>query len=184
MNPGIPAASLIVLACAAGNRWLVADPVLHVLLQLPLLAASGSLLVPPQRVVADWRWAAGGIAPLIMALNGVAFWMLPRSIDGAVDGGMMSLAKFVSLPVIGALITVCWRRGHALLLAFVKAQVVSMAGFLAFLYTHSPVRLCNSYLIDDQWRLGVAFLWLGVALAGYWALGLFRVPASIQSELH
>ena len=95
----------------------------------------------------------------------------------------MTVTKFISLPVIGALLSLSWSRAHALLKAFVRAQAVSMAGFMAFLFTHSPVRLCNSYLVEDQWRLGEGFLWAGIALALFWTLELFRWPVSARPDL-
>ncbi|MET4133773.1 hypothetical protein ABIE62_002929 [Porphyrobacter sp. MBR-155] len=166
LRPGL--AAIIMLSCLLGNRALEADPVLHVLVQLPMLGLCGVLLSPR----CEWRWAQGGFAPLLAALFGIAFWMLPRSIDGAVSFPLMTLAKFLSVPLIGALLAIGWRQAHALLRGFLKAQAVSMAGFMAFLFTHSPVRLCNNYLIDDQWRLGFGFLFLAIGLAMAWTIPL------------
>ncbi len=166
LRPGL--AAIIMFACILGNRALEADPVLHVLVQLPMLGLCGALLAPRR----EWRWAQGGFAPLLAALFGIAFWMLPRSIDGAVSFPLMTLAKFLSVPLIGALLVIGWRQAHALLRGFLKAQAISMAGFMAFLFTHSPVRLCNNYLIDDQWRLGFGFLFLAIGLAMAWTIPL------------
>lgn len=162
----------LLLFCLLGNDWLVADPVRHVLLQLPLLALVGWLAFPAT-AGQDWRWADGGFTPLLMALFGVAYWMLPRVIDASVNEPAMALVKFTSLPAIGAAVALGWRRAHPLLRGFAKAQTISMAGFMAFLFTHSPVRLCNNYLIADQWRLGESFLWLAITLAMVWSAPLF-----------
>ena len=175
LRPGL--AAIIMFACILGNRALEADPVLHVLVQLPLLGVCGALLAPRR----EWRWAQGGFAPLLAALFGIAFWMLPRSIDGAVSFPLMTLAKFLSVPLIGALLVIGWRQAHALLRGFLKAQAISMAGFMAFLFTHSPVRLCNNYLIDDQWRLGFGFLFLAIGLAMAWTIPLLSNARSRAS---
>lgn len=158
--------------CALANSWLAADPVRHVLIQLPLLALAGWLLARPH-VSNRGRWANGGYAPLIAVLFATIFWMLPRSIDAAVGETMHILAKFVSLPAMGALAAIGWQRGHPILRGFVKAQIISMSGFMAFLFTHAPSRLCNNYLIDAQWRLGEAFLNLALILAAIWTVPLF-----------
>lgn len=157
--------------CLFGNDWLVADPVSHILVQLPLLGLVGWLAFPAAAGW-SWRWAAGGFAPLLFALFGLAYWMLPRVIDASVSEPAMLLAKFVSLPAIGAAVALGWRRAPPMLRGFVKAQTISMAGFMAFLFTHSPVRLCNNYLIADQWRLGESFLWLAIGLAIAWTAPL------------
>lgn len=86
----------------------------------------------------------------------------------------MHTLKFITLPIAGAALRMAWARMHPLLIGFVKAQCISMAAFMAFLLTHAPVRLCNNYLIDDQWRLGWGFLWLAVALAITWIAPLFQ----------
>ncbi len=157
--------------CLLGNDWLVVDPVRHILLQLPLLGLAGWFALPAA-TGRSWRWAAGGFAPLLFALFGLAYWMLPRVIDASVSEPAMLLAKFVSLPAIGAAVALGWRRAPPMLRGFVKAQTISMAGFMAFLFTHSPVRLCNNYLIADQWRLGESFLWLAIGLAIAWTAPL------------
>ena len=175
--------------CLLGNDWLVADPVRHVLVQLPLLALAGWLSFHGS-AGQGWRWAEGGFAPLLFALFGIAWWMLPRVIDASVSEAGMMLVKFASLPAIGAAVALGWRRAHPLLRGFAKAQAISMAGFMAFLFTHSPARLCNNYLIADQWRLGEGFLWLAIVLAIAWSFPLFtgraakHPPASSQRIQH
>ena len=75
--------------CLLGNDWLVADPVRHVLVQLPLLALAGWLAFHGS-AGQGLRWAEGGFAPLLFALFGIAWWMLPRVIDASVsEAGMM-----------------------------------------------------------------------------------------------
>ena len=85
----------------------------------------------------------------------------------------MDLGKFLSVSLlVGAPLGMAWSRLHPLLRGFVKAQSVSMLGVLGFLYTHAPVRICNSYLVSDQERLGVGFLLVAGGLAACWSLPL------------
>lgn len=168
-------AVVIFAACIAFNSWLISDQVGHVLVELPALALCG-WLASGRFADREPTWALGGYAPLLVAAFGIAFWMLPRSIDAAVATPPFILAKFTILPLIGSMIRVGWRQAHPLLRGFVKAQTISMCGFMAFLFTHAPVRLCNSYPIDSQWRLGMGFLWLALALAVVWSLPLFVSP--------
>lgn len=166
-------AGIIFSGCLLFRNSLEADPVTHVLVQLPLLAWCGaavaSVVVNPHA-----NWNKTGVAPLLVAIFSAAFWMLPRSIDAAVTSPLVAAGKFFSLPLlVGAPLALGWARAHPLLRGFLKAQSISMLAVLAFLYTHAPVRLCNVYLVDDQVRLGIGFLASAVALALVWALPLF-----------
>lgn len=161
------------LAALLLRKPLEADLVAHVLGQLPLLVLAGALiardLIDPR---ADWN--RGGVAALLAAGFMAAFWMLPRTIDAALNGRSMEAAKFIMMPALGMALATGWTRAAPLLRAFLKAQAVSMCGVLAFLYSHAPVRLCNFYLVDDQIRLGYAFLFLVPALVVLWVEPLFR----------
>jgi hypothetical protein len=59
-------------------------------------------------------------------------------------------------------------RAHPLTRAVIKAQTVSILAVMAFLYTHAPMRLCNAYLAEDQYRLGIGFLALAFTAATAW----------------
>ncbi len=171
--------ALLLCGCAAGHRILEADPVTHVLVMLPLLAISGSLLVAATElrslVIAE-RYAN---ALSLLATFTILFWMLPRYIDASLTSPAIACAKFVSLPIlVGGVLAVAWRQSTPLLRGFLKANAISMLGVLAFLYTHAPVRICNSYLVADQERLGYGFLFAAFGLAAAWTLPLFLPPSS------
>ena len=169
-------AALLIALCAVFRVLLESDPVTHVIVQLPVLAFAGWLAAgafPVSKAVA-WRYDAGGLAGVQALIFTVAFWMLPRSIDGALDEPMMEFAKFVSIPLlVGAPAAWSWPRLQPVLRGFLKANAISMMGILAFLYTHAPIRICNSYLVSDQERLGMAFLCVSFGLSIFWTLPLF-----------
>lgn len=157
---------------------LEADPVTHVLLQLPLLGWSGWLVA---------RWAGIGAVTLrpaaanalsLAAVFTILFWMLPRYIDASLTDWPAALAKFISIPMLaGATLAIAWHRTHPFLRGFLKANAISMLVVLAYLYTHAPVRICNSYLVVDQERLGLGFLGAALMLSVAWSLPLFLGPA-------
>jgi hypothetical protein len=179
----LPAAAgatlLVLLALPLLRLWLEASLVSHVLMQMPLLALSGWLLgaaIAPRLYKAMEQWNRCGIPGLALAVFTSLFWMLPRSVDGAVQYGGHEMLKFLTLPCVGAALALSLRRTHVLLAAILKANLVSMLGVLAWLYTAAPVRLCNSYLASDQRMLGVGMALLGCFLALNWALGLLFGP--------
>lgn len=172
MMPNVPLAAALVLAATLLRTPLEALPLTHVLVQLPMLALAGALLAP-LLPLGRGEWNRGGWACLILAISGIAFWMLPRHIDAALSRPLWEAGKFLSLPlVVGLPLALGWARAHPLLRGVLKAQALSMLGVMAFLYTHAPVRLCNSYLVEDQQRLGLGFLVLALALAAGWVAPL------------
>lgn len=182
-------AALLIAASTGFRAPLEATPITHIIIQFPMLAWAGWLIADviikqnPSRAPSELN--AGGVAGLLIAIFAVAFWMLPRSIDAALTTAEMEWAKFLSVPfLIGAPLRLSWHRAHLLLRGFLKANALSMLGVLAWLYTAAPIRVCNSYLIDDQRQLGVAFLFtaLGLTLAWSWPLFFGNLGASRQSR--
>lgn len=177
----------LIAGCAVLRGPLEADPVTHMLVQLPALAWAGWLFADialshgRDRPVSDFN--AGGVAGLLVVLFGVAFWMLPRSIDGALTSPTMEIAKFITVPLlIGAPLRCSWSRAHPLLRGFLMSNALSMLGVLAWLYTAAPIRVCNSYLVSDQQRLGMAFLFVALGLALAWGGRLFFAPRAAATS--
>lgn len=171
----VPAALLIAAAFLLRGR-LEALPLTHVLVQMPALVLAG-VLVAPRTGFGQGEWNRGGWACLLVAGFGVAFWMLPRHLDAVVADSGWEAAKFVSLPLgVGLPLAAGWARAHPLLRAVIKAKSLSMLAVLAYLYTHAPVRLCNAYLAEDQYRLGLGFLFLALAAGAAWIVPLLFAP--------
>lgn len=165
--------TVIFAAAAAVQPWVASDPLVHMLVQFPLLGGVGFAL--GRRISLPERWTG---AAVIIGIATVFFWMLPRSLDSALTSWTMHLAKFTTLPLAAGLpLTLAWPRLHRVLRGFVKAETISMLGVLGFLYTHAPIRICNSYLITDQVRLGFGFFWVAAALAILWSLPVFLGPS-------
>ncbi|MDN5929417.1 MAG: hypothetical protein L0I29_20385 [Hyphomicrobiales bacterium] len=158
----------LIASAALFRGPLEASPLTHVLVQLPILALAGALIAPLLRF-GRGDWNRGGWACLLAAGFGIAFWMLPRSIDAVLADMRWEVAKFLALPfLVGLPLAAGYARAHPLTRAVIKAQTVSMLAVMAFLYTHAPMRLCNAYLAEDQYRLGIGFLALAFATAAAW----------------
>ncbi len=162
------AAGLFVLA-AITQMWVAADPVIHVLVQFPLLGLCGYLLGRDRFIPGHWAGSA-----LALAIFFFLFWMLPRSIDDALAHWQIHVMKFITLPLgTGLPLALSWKYLPPVLKGFLKAQCITMFGILGFLYTHAPVRICNSYLLDDQIRLGYGFFYLACGLSVFWTIPVF-----------
>jgi hypothetical protein len=170
---------VILLALPLSRTWLEASLVGHVLVQMPLLALSGWLFGAAFATRLDkvmGRWNQYGVAGLTLVIFTTLFWMLPRSIDSAIQYTGYEVLKFVSLPCAGAALVLSFQRTNALLRGALEANLISMLGVLAWLYTAAPVRLCNSYLGSDQEMLGAGMALLAGALAITWGFGLLFGP--------
>lgn len=170
-----PAVLFFLVACAV-QPFVAGDPVVHVLVQMPALVIAGALL--GLRLTLP-KTCAG--AALILALTTAAIWMLPRSVDAALISWAGMAAKFLTLPLFcGAPLALSWPKIGPVLRGFLKGQALSMLLVLGFLYTHAPLRICKSYLVDDQLRLGVGFVYVACGLALIWLVPVFTGPLKLS----
>ena len=143
--------------------------ILHMLVQIPLLAVAGALtataLVPRWRATLE-RWNENGISGTLMAAIVSSWWMVPRALDAALASPTMEVAKFVSLPLfVGAPLALSWSRLGPMGRGFVIANVLPMWSVVGWLYLVAPVRVCNFYLVEDQSVAGAGLLLVSVGLA-------------------
>ena len=100
------------LALPWTRQWLESVMILHMLVQIPLLAGAGALMVID--LPATWRarlasWNRNGVSGILMAVAASSWWMAPRALDAALASPAMELAKFVSLPLfVGVPLALSW----------------------------------------------------------------------------
>lgn len=149
----------------------------HVLVQLPALVLCGyvfglSLRTGAARISESWNH--GGATGIAVVLPAAAIWMLPRAVDAAIDSTWVEVAKFVTVPLlVGMPLALSVPQFGPITFGFLKAKFISMALFLGWLFSVAPVRLCNSYLADDQVLVGAAWLAIAAAAVLSWTVPLF-----------
>ncbi len=157
-----------VLAVSPVRHALESTMTLQMLAQIPLLALAGwwfARCIPARldRRLADWNHL--GISGLLLASLTSVVWMLPLAMDAALDDPRVTLAKFLSVPLlIGVPAALSWPRAGFVVRGVVLLEVTATAFRLGWLYLISPVRLCSNYLLDDQQRLGTCLLAVGLAI--------------------
>ena len=170
------------LAMPPARAWLEASMVLHMLVQLPLLAVIGFWLGRQWLNATDLRAAralttmqsfnAGGATGLIAASFTMLLWMLPRMLDLARLDPAIDALKLVSVPAAGLAVALSWPRLPAVARGVVHSEAIATLLRFGWGYLAAEERLCLAYLAGDQQRSGELLLWAGAV----YALGLVWRP--------
>ena len=171
------AALLIVLALPPVHSAMVASMTRHMLVQLPLLMAVGWLVaaaLPQHWTMRLGRWNALGLTGLMGTALALGLVMIPRVLDLVLVDGRVELAKWLGMVACGVLLRLSWQPAGLLVQGFFLGNLLPMMAVVGDLYSSSPVRVCNAYLLGDQERLGQWLVWLAAALAAVWFAGLMR----------
>lgn len=167
----------LLLATPAARAWLEATMSGHMLVQIPLLAALGFIacrLLPEAWQEALLAAAGGPVPHVVVALFASTWWMLPRALDDALASPLVEAAKFVSLPaLVGLPLALAWRRLGSIGRGFLWTNFISMLAVLGWLYLAAPLRVCNSYLVDQQESAGWLMVKLALLLFAGWLASLF-----------
>ncbi len=171
------ATAWLVLATPGMRTWLEMSMSVHMLVQIPALAAIGLVgtrLLPARTQDALLAAAGGAIPCVIVATVASSYWMLPRAIDAVLVDPLAEAAKFVSLPLlVGTPLALAWRELGLIGRGFVWTNFISMLAVLGWLYIVAPVRVCNSYALFEQERAGWLMVQLAVGLLAWWLGRLF-----------
>lgn len=158
----------LLLAAPPLRQLLEASMTAQMLVQIPLLVIAGMSLsnsLPAGMTGRIEPWNRGGVTGLIVVTLASACWMLPLSLDAAVVSPATDLAKFVTVPLlIGLPLASSWPRMSFVLRGVLLFEALATLFRMGWLYVISPVRLCNSYGLSDQQRLGEWLLMGGATL--------------------
>ena len=160
---------IALLALPWTRHWMESAMIVHMLVQIPILAGAGALMAAA--LPAQWRtplraWNGNGVSGILMALGASTWWMVPRALDAALASPAMEVTKFVTLPLlVGAPLSLSWPRLGGMGRAFVIANVLPMWAVVGWLYLAAPVRVCNFYLVEQQAIAGAGLLTASIALA-------------------
>lgn len=150
------------------RRTLESTMTLQMLVQIPLLALAGWWLTAflTRRPAASLNaWNRSGICGFLLASLATMAWMLPLTLDAALDVPWVALAKFIGVPwLIGMPLAISWPQAGFVVRGVFLIEVIATTFRLGWLYTVSPVRLCSNYLLTDQQQVGKIMLATGVAI--------------------
>ncbi|MGD8925345.1 MAG: hypothetical protein PVG20_00760 [Thioalkalispiraceae bacterium] len=160
--------SFVSICLLFSSRWLEASMVLHMAVQIPVLAILGALLVNSLQPRFSWLGSLGKkyrTSLLLFALFTFGLWMLPRLLDAALHQTDIAIMKWISLPMAGMALAMCWQHLPFVLRAVLHLEALATLLRLGWLYLIAPQRYCVSYGIDDQQLLGYVLLGYGISYA-------------------
>ncbi|SCX56023.1 hypothetical protein [Nitrosospira sp. Nsp1] len=167
----------LLLGTPMARDWLEATMSRHMLVQMPLLVILGIIacrLLPVHWQNAVLAGAGGSVPCVVVALFASSYWMLPRALDAALTNPLAEVGKFLSLPLlVGFPLVLAWRRLTLIGRGFVWTNFISMLAVLGWLYIVAPVRVCNSYLVNDQEHAGWYMVIGSILLFVWWLATLF-----------
>lgn len=149
------------------EKWMLT----HMLVQMVLLIVVGVLI--GEWVTNKWKtffskWNKFGIPGIMLVFIITMYWMVPRTMDEALQGGAVEVFKFISLPfLVGLVLYDSWRKLTPLVKGIVIFNYIPMFGMMAWLYIDSPIQICNNYLETEQKMLGWGFFMIMSVLLLY-----------------
>lgn len=177
---------VLVAGCLVARDPLERTMWLHMLVQIPLLIASGVIASGviasrPMSPESWWsrRWNRQGMSGLVLAAGGIAFWMIPRWLDAAVEHAGVDVAKVLSLWAIGVLGARSWRAAGGIIQLFVLGNMAWMTATVGLLLLDAPTRWCVNYGTSDQRVTGYGLLVVTLAVV---VKALLRASVALPSR--
>lgn len=150
--------------------------ILHMLVQLPLLAALGFFcsLELSKLYTSLIRYADDYGAVTFVFVTGVfMFWMIPSALDQSVTEWSYKISKYISVFFMGFVYGYGRLYMNPILHGVLKFEGWAMLCRFGYGYMVAPQRLCSNYLIEEQIVLGKIFLVLAAIIALYWSAVIF-----------
>jgi hypothetical protein len=164
---GLAVLLFLALLLPAVKHALESSMTIQMLGLTPLLVGVGVLVgaaLPARVRKLGAPWDYRGVTGLVLASISSAFWLLPRLLDAAVSQPAVDAARYLSLPLlIGLPFAVSWPRMSFIVRGVFLLECIATLFRMGWLYLAWPDRLCNSYLLDDQQRLGQYLVLIGIA---------------------
>ncbi|MDY0406209.1 hypothetical protein P5G51_013150 [Virgibacillus sp. 179-BFC.A HS] len=149
-------------------------------MQMPLIVFSGFLMAPffmKKFPVLFSKWNEGGWPGMLLFLIVLLYWMLPRTMDQALESMSMEIFKFISLAFLGGVpLRDSWRKFSKAKKNGILLFLMAVFAGMGLLYLLSPVQLCNNYLRIEQITLGWGFMITAACICVYLLQLLFINP--------
>lgn len=146
----------------------------HMLLQFPLLIASGWTTAEVQTIERSLWWKrfdpinAHGLLAITLGSCVLALWMIPTALDLSLLSDPVRWSKYASFWVAGLLLNRSRRQVSEELGMFFVGSLVWMLATVGLIYQSMPQRLCVSYRLDEQYWTGIGLVGIACAVVAAW----------------
>lgn len=168
---------LIFLALPPVRDLLESVMAFHMHMQMMLLFVAGLLMAPFfQKHFGHifGKYNKTGLPGVALFLVILIYWMLPRSMDEALEIWYVEVWKFVSLPFLaGVPLRDSWKKISQTFEVVLFLILMAIFAAMAYLYIFSESTLCNNYLMIDQQTVGWGFAFFVLCIVMYILLVLF-----------
>ena len=171
----------LLLLCDPLRHAIESRMLLHMLLEFPLLLASGWVVSSRVRTEAAGL-DAHGLLGITVALCVSALWMVPVALDLSLLSAPVQCGKVASWWLCGAVLARSWPRLSSEAIVFLLGNLAWMWATAGLLYQDAEQRLCVNYPIDDQLWTGRALVALALLL-GAAALFAMARPGATQAQI-
>lgn len=179
-------ALLVFLALPPVRTLLESVMAFHMHMQMMLLFAAGLLMAPffQKRFghIFD-GFNKTGLPGVVLFIVIVIYWMMPRSMDEALEIWYVELWKFISLPFLaGVPLRDSWKKISKTFEIVLFLVLMAIFSVMAYLYIFAESTLCNNYLMIDQQTVGWGFAFFTLCIIMYILLVLFTDQSQYFSD--
>lgn len=175
---------LAFLALPPVSHLLESIMIIHMHMQMPLLVISGYLMArffQLQFPAFFDKWNSDGLPGITLFVIISIYWMIPRTMDDAINIQSVELFKFVSLPFLaGVPLRDSWVKLKPTGKTIIFISFIIMFIGMGLLYIFSPVQLCNSYVLIEQITLGWGFVTMAICMIIYMLYTYFVNPEDYE----
>ncbi|MFZ6690024.1 hypothetical protein ACO0K0_19995 [Undibacterium sp. SXout11W] len=159
------------------RRFVELNMVRHMVWQFPALLIGGFRL--GKYLPACWRlnferYDQLGLSGMVLFMATTSIWMIPLAIDLAVQIPFIDTIKFISLWLTGLVLSQSWQRAGDAVQAFFLMSWAMMVVTIGMLYQETEIRLCSSYLTNEQADAGTGLMMTASMLVVIWFFRLFH----------
>lgn len=145
--------------------------IIHMHMQMPMLVVAGFFMARFFQIRFPHffeKWNSNGVPGIILFIIIIVYWMLPRTMDEALNLQSVEFFKFFSLPFLaGVPLRDSWNKLGATRKNVIIISFMFIFIGMGWLYIFSPVQLCNNYLLIEQITLGWGFMTTAICMGIY-----------------